>query len=173
MKYKDIGKYIVYTDGRVYSKISNKFMKHCMTKAGYYMLGSKLGSVHRLVAKTFIGDIPLGMEVNHIDGDKTNNDLSNLEIVTKSENLKHAFQIGIKTNLGSRNAMSKLTEPDVEKICELLLSGYDNESIASLYSLHPRYVSLIRGHKRWGHITEKYGKFPKSNKSRATTSRKA
>lgn len=173
MKYKDIGKYIVYTDGRVYSKISNKLMKHCMTKAGYYMLGSKLGSVHRLVAKTFIGDIPPGMEVNHIDGDKTNNDLSNLEIVTKSENLKHAFQIGVKTNLGSRNAMSKLTEPDIEKICELLLSGYDNESIASLYSLHPRYVSLIRGHKRWGHITEKYGKFPKSNKSRATTSRKA
>jgi len=47
--------------------------------------------VHRLVWESFIGIIPKGYELNHIDHDKSNNQLSNLELVTHSENLKKAF----------------------------------------------------------------------------------
>ena len=54
-------------------------------------------SVHRLVVEAFIGKIPKGMEVNHKDGNKLNNQLDNLEIVTKSENMKHAIQMGLHT----------------------------------------------------------------------------
>jgi hypothetical protein len=49
----------------------------------------KMFYVHRLVAKAFLGDIPLGYEVNHIDFDKSNNKLCNLEIVSRLDNVKH------------------------------------------------------------------------------------
>ena len=48
--------------------------------------------VHRLVWEAFNGEIPKGFEINHIDHDKSNNSLSNLELVSHSENLKKAFK---------------------------------------------------------------------------------
>ena len=58
-------------------------------------------SVHRLVAKTFIENKNNLPEVNHIDGDKTNNNINNLEWVTRKENQEHLFN----------NFMSKAAQP--------------------------------------------------------------
>lgn len=54
-------------------------------------------NVHRLIISSFLG-LPDCKEVNHIDGDKTNNKLDNLELVTRSENLQHALNIGLIEN---------------------------------------------------------------------------
>jgi hypothetical protein len=51
-------------------------------------------SVHRLVAYAFIGPETEGMEVNHDDGDKTYNYIANLELVTRSEQMRHAYENG-------------------------------------------------------------------------------
>lgn len=50
--------------------------------------------IHRLVIKTFIGDIPEGYEINHIDFNKSNNTLNNLEIVTRKQNIAHNVKYG-------------------------------------------------------------------------------
>ena len=71
---------------------------------------------HRLVLESFIGNIPKDMQVNHINGIKQDNTLENLEIVTRSENIKHAFRTGlIKDQLGKKVLTNK--------------SGYSNISI--------------------------------------------
>lgn len=51
--------------------------------------------VHRLVAESFMPDADFSLQVNHIDGDKSNNSLSNLEWVTASENITHALRTGL------------------------------------------------------------------------------
>lgn len=56
----------------------------------------KVVLVHRLVANAFIPNRESGMEINHLDGDKTNNTVENLEWVTTSENVLHAYATGLK-----------------------------------------------------------------------------
>ena len=57
-------------------------------------------SVHRLVAETFFEGPFDGMQVNHLDGDKSNNFLGNLEWVTPSENIRHAYATSLKRHSG-------------------------------------------------------------------------
>ena len=56
----------------------------------------RTGLLHVLVARAFIGPTPADHDVNHIDGDKSNNTLSNLEYATRSENNRHAYRIGLR-----------------------------------------------------------------------------
>jgi len=55
-------------------------------------------SVHKLIWEYFNGNIPKGLQINHKDGNKLNNSLSNLEVVTQQENLKHAMRMGLHCN---------------------------------------------------------------------------
>lgn len=81
----------------------------CTAKNGYRVVnvGKRRATqyVHRLVATAFIGEIPHGMTINHKDGDKGNNRVENLEIVTYSENHLHAFRVlhRTPTYLGKTN----------------------------------------------------------------------
>lgn len=93
-------KYLIYENGTVYSEISSKFIKPNMSR-GYLKCSLRVNGktyvryIHRLVAESFL-DVIEGYEVNHIDGNKLNNDLSNLEWVSRSENIKHAYDKGLK-----------------------------------------------------------------------------
>lgn len=70
---------------------TNGYYKVMLYKNGNY----KNKSVHRLVAETFIPNLENKLCVNHIDGNKLNNKLDNLEWATYSENMKHAFKYGL------------------------------------------------------------------------------
>ena len=90
------GKYACTTDGRIWSYKSNKFLKPAINKRGYAhvtLVADKKRydyRVHRLVAMTYLDNPSNKEQVNHIDGDKLNNYLSNLEWVTAEENIEHA-----------------------------------------------------------------------------------
>jgi|SRR5882672_23115 len=135
-----------------------------LTKAGYPRLRLSIGPknapsfyVHRLVAATFIGPIPIGYEVNHIDGNKTNNRPENLEYVTRKENIQHAINVLKRDwksprNGGSQHGMSKLTETNVVQIREMRAKGIKLQEIARAFGVNVPSVSLICNRKTWTHI---------------------
>ena len=69
-------------------------------------------TVHRLVAEAFLGGPHPDLDVNHIDGDKTNNCIENLEWCTREENVRHAVRIGIRP--GPRRQAVRINELDIE-----------------------------------------------------------
>lgn len=85
--------YFITEEGQVYNAKFNRYLKLTKTKNGYYFVNlSKNGAytshyVHRLVAEAFIPNPDNKPEVNHIDEDKSNNSVSNLEWVTRKENI--------------------------------------------------------------------------------------
>lgn len=108
--------------------------------------------VHRLVAKTFIENHEDKPQVNHLDGDKTNNHVSNLEWCTNQENIKHSYKNGLRTgtnHVGERNNMSKLSDSIV---IEIINSDKSVSELAILYSVSKSAIYKIRQRKRWRHL---------------------
>jgi len=97
---KECRTYAVTDDGRVWSYKTNKWLSQANTGNGYksVRLHGKSHSVHRLVAKAFCDNPKDKGYVNHLDGDKHNNHVDNLEWVTHSENMKHACENGLQIN---------------------------------------------------------------------------
>jgi hypothetical protein len=109
---KEIGDYVIHSDGKVitynpYKKSTcGKEMKpYTHPKNGYQSICLRIDKksnrylLHRLIAQCFIPNAENKPEVNHKDGDKTNNDISNLEWATHSENGKHSYRVlGRKTS---------------------------------------------------------------------------
>jgi hypothetical protein len=111
----------------------------------------KNAKVHTLVATAFLGGKPTDKhEVNHIDGDKANNAVDNLEWVTDSENVLHAFRTGLAiSRKGERINTAKLTEDDVRAIRNSTEPGI---VLARRYGVSNAQISHIRRRKHWRHI---------------------
>ena len=90
-----------YGETKSVKRLKGKILAPRATKVGYLrvQICNKDHYIHRLVAEAFIGNIE-GLEINHIDGDKKNNNLYNLEIVTRFQNHDHAVLSGLNSTYG-------------------------------------------------------------------------
>lgn len=113
---------------------------------------------HRLVCETFIGEIPKGFCINHKDGNKINNDLINLEIVSFKENTIHAVKNGFwSPKKGKDHWNSCLMQNEIEKMYELFEIGISNKEISKIFNINFRTVSQIRSGCRWKEQYDKFG----------------
>lgn len=132
--WKDIqgyeGLYQVSNLGKVRSLISNKILRTCTHKRGYLMVAlcknkkKKNYYVHRLVANAYILKESNKNEVNHIDGNKTNNNSSNLEWCSDAENREHAYNTGLRKS-------ETIVEVEMFSISGEFISRFDSMCEAS------------------------------------------
>lgn len=165
--------YSVTEDGRVIStqRVAGRNGKGISTihkeltilhnQSGYCMVNltknkkSKTRYIHRLVAQAYIDNPENLPQVNHKDGNKDNNHYTNLEWCTALDNNLHALEKGLREGQkGETNSQAKLTECQAITIINLILDGLSNIEIADMFNLHDRYISLIRGKKRWIYLWE-------------------
>lgn len=119
--------------------------------------------VHRLVAKAFLGKPDDFLEVNHKNGIKTDNWLENLEWVTRSENIRHADETGLRNIKGKNNPQAKLTDEEVLEILQMLDAGVPQWKIAEKFNVDRTTISAIKTGRSWSHLT---GITPKNDLSK-------
>lgn len=120
--------YLISPTGSVYSTRSKKLLSPFVS-SGYLQVELNVNGVarkhliHRLVAQAYLPNPSNLPCVNHKDGNKLNNSVSNLEWCTYKENMEHASKQGLLKTVGSNNPASKLTEKDVKYIKSVYKKG--------------------------------------------------
>lgn len=116
-----------------------------------YNDGSKrTEAVHRLVAKAFVPNPENKLQVNHKDGNKLNNNYSNLEWVTNEENQQHAaLNLKREYRRGEKVVWSKLSAADVYVIAELIKEKIPLVTIANKFNVSKTLISEIKAGRTW------------------------
>lgn len=155
--------YAVDVDGKIYNRKTGKALAQRLNRDGYSVVElwknnkKTVYTVHRFVAKAFIENPENKPCVNHIDGNKANNKVENLEWVTYSENSIHALKTGLqKVRKGVEVHNSILTETEVHEICSLMQQGYRNIEIEEILGVERHQLKNIRNHGTWSHISNLY-----------------
>lgn len=166
------GKYMVSNYGRIKSL---KRMRHSISpkgtmcfasvkeiicsqgndKDGYLLvsLSCKTYKTHRIVANAFLINPLNKPQINHIDGNKKNNHVSNLEWVTCKENINDADLKRLrKRRVGELNNLSKLRSKDIIEIRKLFESGLSNFKIGEMFGVGDETIRKIKIGKTWKHI---------------------
>ena len=164
------GLYEASSEGRIRSLRSGRLMKLTLSStSGYLVLNlsknkcARLCVVHQVIAQAFHGAQRRGIQVDHVNGDKTDNRATNLEYVTPQENDRRATSMGLKAS-GDRNGsrtmperhstgeghyVAKLSTKDIVRIRAAVGGGRSQRSVASEYGVNPSHVSrIMSGHTR-------------------------
>ena len=153
--------YTIDTDGVVFNVTDGKALKGTsISKQNRYVKIhlDKFYRLHRLVAEHFIPNPnpQKYTQVNHIDGNRYNNAVSNLEWCAPSHNVLHAFNTQLKKpQVGETNGQSKLTETQVRQVWALRNSDLTARQIRDRLKLNVSIsvVKLIRQSKSWTYLT--------------------
>lgn len=134
-------------------KIKGRLMRLQKTTSGYLFFAARSKTfsgpilVHRAVLSAFTGGMEQ-LDVNHINGIKHDNRAANLEWLTRSGNLLHAANTGLKP-VGVQSHLAKLSEDNVREIRQLLTIGKPQTEIAALFGVTQTAISKIKTLKKW------------------------
>ena len=155
-------RYYINKKGELFTDYGEKQLKDC-EKNGYIKNGLilKNGKTkhyfrHRLVMICFdFREDYQDYQVNHIDGNKLNNNFDNLEWCTNQENRIHAVKFGLAASLkGEDNPASKLLESQVIDIIHDLLEHVPYSQIMKKYNCSKSTISAIKNKRNWKYLTE-------------------
>jgi hypothetical protein len=171
------GSYAITDDGKVWSypRQWQFAKKHCVTghhngkflnqhkHSGGYLMAvltthskKRMRYIHRLVAQTYIPNPHSLPEVNHKDGNKKNNHVSNLEWVTRKQNAKHAKKLGVygvhNPARGERHPDARLRDQDVLEMRAIRKFGFTIKVIAHAYSHSWSATREVLTYQSWTHL---------------------
>lgn len=165
---RSVDRVVTFSDGRV-RKYKGKVLKPYINNTGYEQVmlyddnGYNLKRVHRLLLETFKPHVNMSnLDVNHIDGNKLNNHLTNLEWLTRRDNILHACDIGLINNRGEDSPNAILSNADVLEILQRLDTGELQKDIGLDYGVSNKYISLINRGARWRSVKEEYERAKKT-----------
>lgn len=143
------------SNGRSKRFMPSKLMKFWIDQKGYskvYLRNpKKFVYVHRIVALAFLGESNL--QVNHIDGNKSNNNITNLEYLTCKENISHAISLGLIDKKGTKHHNVRLTPEIVSEIrLKYSTEKITQKELAQLYNISNQHVSRIINYQNWKNL---------------------
>lgn len=141
--------------GEIYG-LKNQRLKPCVTHNGYFTvtLGQKRYKVHRLILCTATQMSGENLQVNHKDGDKSNNRVSNLEWCTAKENTQHAETLGLRTHINKTiRKDSKLSIEEAKIIKELISKGLSTVEIRKIVpKANPKNIYAIKNNRSYKNL---------------------
>lgn len=139
--------YLISPEGIVTNSKNGKALKNSLNENGYLYVSlwknnrGNPKTVHRLVAEAYIPNPENKPFVNHIDANRANPSVDNLEWVTQSENIQHAY------NIGNMSQKRNLTNEQLEIALNKFLCGESQTAIASFFGIGlPRLTINLRNH---------------------------
>lgn len=153
----------ISNNGDVWSNKTNKLLKPHLSTTGYPAINFNIGGktkfkeIHRLVAEAVIPNPENKPQVNHINANKLDPWVGNLEWVTAKENVKHAIDNGLRDGfLGINSPKNIYSENTIHNICRMLENGETQKSIANKLKVNKGTVNSIKQKKIWTHISSNY-----------------
>lgn len=154
--------YLVTDDGKVFRKDGKGFLKPIVDRYGYVVYGLSMGKkyamkmvkAHTLVGELFLERPTPEHQIDHKDGNKLNNHVSNLEWVTRQENLVRRCKLGLTAK--GEDSKSTYTNAQIHEVCRMLQDGYRNNDIAKACNVTRDIVSQVRLKITWLHISDNY-----------------
>lgn len=149
--------YTISEEGVITNVKTQKIKKPWLGKVGYYYIDlyennkSTKVALHRLLAQTFLPNPENKRTVNHIDGNKLNNSLANLEWATDSENNQHAYETGLKV------PVRLITDIEYAAILEKFFSGISLTEIVKSYNFSlPTFSTYVEEYVNKHNLVDKF-----------------
>ena len=145
MKPTIIDHYYATEDGNIFSDktgVLKPMAKHTRKDRYQTVRVTECQLVHRLVASAYLGDIT-GLTVNHIDGNPSNNCVSNLEIVTMKSNVQHALRTGL-TPMGEKHSRAKYSDAVLLAALSEIFKGASVSKTAKDFGITQSYLNKVK-----------------------------